>query len=60
MNMRIISTEEVGGISFGSNVGTWSHRGTYTLSLAPLVAGVLSESLPMCAGKHHSCRRVRP
>lgn len=59
MNMRIISTEEVKGMNFGSDVGTNTHTEAFTLSLASLVGVFLSESLPMCAGKQHSCRRVR-
>lgn len=55
MNMRIISTEEVDGMSFGSGVG--AQKG------ARFITGfirlcILSESVPMCAGKHHSCHRV--
>lgn len=57
MNMRIISTEEVEGMSFGRDAGTHIQRPHFIIGFIRLC--ILSESVPMCAGKHHSCHGVR-
>lgn len=49
--MRIISTKEVEGMTFGSDVGEHFITGSIRLC-------ILSESVPMCAGKHHSRLKV--
>lgn len=56
MNMWIISMQEVEGMSFGSDVGAHTHTHTGTRFITDFIRlCILSESVPMCAGKHHSC-----